>query len=162
MYHVFWASIPHACGRPVWMDDRRSCMGGGKGFLYGHDMWRHRTNTTNPPALSLSLSPSLPLSASRGRLLSAHPSTQLHRCCYIVWSTKAQISPTGSFYSLAIASVCLTRPLMNAVVSPRSDTRQREEKPNIYPSEGYASQDSAPRRSTRSDPLYFKFSPGLR
>lgn len=160
MYHVFWASIPHACGRPVWMDDSRSCMG-------GRDICMavtcgDTTQTPLTPQSSLSLSPSFPLSASRGRLLSAHPSTQLHRCCCIVWSTKAQISPTGSFYSLAIASVCLTRPLMNAVVSPRSDTRQREEKPTIYPSEGYTSRDSTPQRSTCSHPLYFKFSPGLR
>lgn len=45
-------------------------------------------------------------------------------------STKAQISPTGSFYSLAIVSACLTRPLMNAAVSQRSHTRQKEHKTN--------------------------------
>lgn len=65
-----------------------------------------------------------------GTLLSAHTSTQQHRCCCIVWSTKAWISPTGSSYSLAIVSVCLTRPLMNAAVSRRSDARQREQKTN--------------------------------
>lgn len=68
-----------------------------------------------------------PSASSLGMPLSAHASTQQHRCCCIVWSTKAPISPTGSSHSLAIVSVCLTRPLMNAVVSPRSDTRQRTE-----------------------------------
>ena len=87
-------------------------------------------DTTNTPTLSLSLCLSLCLSLSLGRLLSAHTSTQQHRCCCIVWSTKAQISPTGSFYSLAIVSVCLTRPLMNAAVSRRSDTRHRAQKMN--------------------------------
>lgn len=87
------------------------------GALHVQDMRRHHPATTTTPA-------------SLGTLLSAHTSTQLHRCCCIVWSTKAQISPTGSFYSLAIVSVCLTRPLMNAAVSRRSDTRQSEQKMN--------------------------------
>lgn len=93
--------------------------GGGWGGLYDQDMWK-----THPlPSHSLSL----------GTLLSAHTSTRQHRCCCIVWSTKAQISPTGSFYSLAIVSVCLTRPLMNAAVSWRSDTKHRTEKePSIH------------------------------
>lgn len=94
-------------------------LGCGEGGLYVQDMWRP---PPTPPTLSTS--PSLSL----GMILSAHTSTLQHRCCCIVWSSKARISPTGSFYSLAIVSVCLTRPLMNAAVSRRSDTRQRTEK----------------------------------
>lgn len=83
--------------------------------------------TCEDPPLSSSASLSL------GMVLSAHTSTLQHRCCCIVWSSKARISSTGSFYSLAIVSVCLTRPLMNAAVSRRSDTRQRTEKePTIH------------------------------
>lgn len=84
--------------------------------------------TPPPPAL-----PPTPL-LSLGMLLSAHTSTQQHRCCCIVWSTKARISPTGSFHSLAIVSMCLTGPLMNVAVSAKIRHQTQNEKQTIYPS----------------------------
>lgn len=112
------------CEEAVQMGDERAWMEGG---LHVQDMRRHHQHPHSP-----------------GTLLSAHSSTRQHRCCCIVWSTKAPISPTGSFYSLAIVCACLTRPLMNAAVSRRSDARQREQRTTIYPSERRSSKDNAP------------------
>ncbi|KAK2902372.1 hypothetical protein Q8A73_012118 [Channa argus] len=65
--------------------------------------------------------PTTTLYSPLGKPLSARSSTLQHRCCCIVWSTKARISPTGSFYSLAIVSPA-SQPGSEHIAGPEGST----------------------------------------